>query len=126
MSFVLIKKDLNCRDKNTMMERKSYDTVTEAMAELKKLGYTTDFTVLADKECLYCHSTVTELSPEEFEIDHVYRFEGDSDPGDEMIVYAISSTKNDMKGIVVNAYGIYADNASSAIVKKLNTHPNKR
>ncbi|MCK0158516.1 phosphoribosylpyrophosphate synthetase [Cellulophaga sp. F20128] len=105
------------------MERKSYDTVTEAMADLKKLGYTIDFSILTDKECLICHLTATELSPDDFEIDRFYRFEGDSDPGDEMIVYAISSTKNDLKGVVVNAYGIYSDNESSAIVKKLNMHP---
>jgi hypothetical protein len=105
------------------MTRKNYDTVTEALTDLKKLGYTIDFSILTEKECLVCHLTSTELSPDDFEIDHFYRFEGDSDPGDEMIVYAISSTKNDLKGIVVNAYGIYADNATSAIVKKLNTHP---
>jgi len=107
------------------MKRKSYDTVTEAMAELKKLGYTIDFSIMADKECIVCHQTATELSPDDFEIDHFYRFEGDSDPGDEMIVYAISSNTDNIKGIVVNAFGIYADNASSAIVKKLNTPPNQ-
>ncbi|TYB76926.1 phosphoribosylpyrophosphate synthetase [Bizionia myxarmorum] len=105
------------------MKHKSYDTVTEAMSDLKKLGYTTDFSILTDQECLVCHQTSTELSADDFEIDDFYRFEGDSDPGDEMIVYAISSEKFKMKGIVVNAYGIYAENASSAIVKKLNTHP---
>ena len=105
------------------MEQKNYDTVTEAMAGLKKLGYTIDFSIVTEKECLICHLTSTVLSPDDFEIDSFYRFEGDSDPGDEMIVYAISSKKNNLKGIVVNAYGIYADNASSAIVKKLNTHP---
>lgn len=107
------------------MKRKSYDTVTEAMADLKKLGYTIDFSILTDEECLICHLTATVLSPNEFEIDHFYRFEGDTDPGDEMIVYAISSKKDNLKGIVVNAYGIYADNAASAIVKKLNAHPKK-
>lgn len=104
------------------MSRKSYDTVSEAMTDLKNLGYNIDFSILTEKECLICHRTNATLSPEDFEIDHIYRFEGDSDPGDEMIVYAISSTNNDLKGIVVNAYGIYADNASSAIVKKLNRH----
>ncbi|TXE20560.1 phosphoribosylpyrophosphate synthetase [Psychroflexus gondwanensis] len=107
------------------MKRKNYDTVTEAMADLKKLGYTIDFSILTEKECLICHSTATELSPEDFEIDQFYRFEGESDPGDQMIVYAISSNKNNVKGVVVNAYGIYADNESSAIVKKLNTNPNQ-
>lgn len=105
------------------MKRKSYDTVTEAMTDLKKLGYTIDFSIVADKECLICHVTDKVLSPDDFEIDDFYRFEGNTDPGDEMIVYAISSKNHNLKGVVVNAYGIYADNASSKIVKKLNTHP---
>lgn len=107
------------------MKRKYYDTVTEAMADLRKLGYTIDFSILAESDCLVCNIPATSLSPEEFEIDHFYRFEGDSDPGDEMIVYAISSIKNSMKGILVNGYGTYADNATSKIIKKLSTHPNQ-
>lgn len=109
--------------KKNKMKRKSYDTVSEAMVDLKKLGYTIDFSILAEKECLICHLTSTVLSPDDFRIDQFFRFEGDSDPGDEMIVYAISSIHDDIKGIVVNAFGIYADNATSLIVKKLNTHP---
>jgi len=105
------------------MKRKSYDTVTEAMIDLRKLGYTIDFSIMINQECLICHQTATELSPDDFKIDHFYRFEGDSDPGDEMIVYAISAIKSSQKGIVVNAYGIYADNTSSAIIKKLHMHP---
>lgn len=104
------------------MGPKIYDTVSEAINDLKNLGYTIDFSIMAEKECLSCHKTGMELSPDEFEIDQFYRFEGDTDPGDEMIVYAISSKNNDLKGIVVNAYGIYADNISSSVVKKLSTH----
>lgn len=105
------------------MPRKNYDTVTEALADLKKRGYTIDFSIITDEECVVCRLTSTVLSPDDFEIDDLYRFEGNTDPGDEMIVYAISSKTKNLKGIVVNAYGMYADNASSAIVKKLNTPP---
>src|SRR5690554_472744 len=105
------------------MKRKSYDTVTEAITDLKNLGYTIDFSILTEEECLICHQTATTLSPDDFEIDGFYRFEGESDPEDQMIVYAISAKNKSLKGIVVNAYGIYADNVSSAIVKKLNAHP---
>jgi hypothetical protein len=108
------------------MKRKSYDTVTEAMRDLKDLGYTIDFSILIDGECLVCHQTSTRLAPDDFEIDDFYRFEGDSDPGDEMIVYAISSKKKNVKGVVVQAYGLYADAATSSIVEKLNTHPQKK
>lgn len=105
------------------MKRKCYDTVTEAMSDLKKLGYTIDFSILDNEDCLVCQSTSTTLSPDNFKIDHFYRFEGDTDPGDEMIVYAISSNNNLIKGIVINGYGMYANNATTAIVKKLNAHP---
>jgi hypothetical protein len=103
------------------MQKKSYDTVSEAMTDLKKLGYTIDFSIMTEKECLICHKTKNELAPEDFKIDAFYRFEGDSDPGDEMIVYAISSDTYNLKGIVVSAFGIYAGETTSAIVKKLNT-----
>lgn len=105
------------------MERKTYDTVTEALTDLKKLGYKTDFTILNGQEIQDRHLGASVLSPDDFEIDDFYRFEGESDPGDGMIVYAISSKIKNLKGIVVNAYGIYADQATSAIVKKLDTHP---
>lgn len=97
----------------------SYQTVSEAMNELAKRGYTTDFSILVEKECLVCNQTAKQLDPDEFEIDEIYRFEGNTDPGDEMIVYAISSVKNTIKGIVINAYGMYSDSSVSKIVSKL-------
>lgn len=100
----------------------SYDTVSEAMNDLRKRGYTHDFAIYAEKECLVCGETALNLSPEEFYIDEFYRFEGDSDPGDEMVVYAISSEKYGLKGIVVNAFGTYADSKVSKIVKHLHRH----
>lgn len=99
-----------------------YDTVSEAINALAKRGYTTDFKVLTAEECLICHQTTTQLSPDDFEIDETHRFEGDTDPGDEMIVHAISSTKYNMKGIIINGYGTYADASTSKIVARLKKH----
>ncbi|MES2781137.1 MAG: phosphoribosylpyrophosphate synthetase [Bacteroidota bacterium] len=99
-----------------------YETVSEAINDLAKRGYTTDFEVLTEQECLRCNTTSKQLSPDEFEIDETYRFEGSTDPGDEMIVFAISSKLHNMKGIVVNAYGMYADTDTSRIVQRLKNH----
>ena len=101
------------------MNKYYYDTVTEATAKLAKRGYTTDFELMVEKECLACHKSSLFLSPEEFEIDEIHRFEGDSDPGDQMIVYAISSKIHNIKGIVINAYGIYSDPITYKIVERL-------
>lgn len=102
-----------------MKQTYSYDTVSEALNDLAKRGFTHDFNIHKEADCLICTNTLTQLSPEEFEIVETYRFEGDTDPADEMIVFAISSIKHNLKGILLNAYGIYADSATSKIVAKL-------
>ena len=100
----------------------NYDTVTQAISGLKKRGYSMDFNVQAEKDCLICHAEELSLAPDEFQIDEVYRFEGDSDPGDEMVVYAISSDGHSVKGTLVNGYGTYSDGDVAAIVKHLHRH----
>lgn len=105
-----------------MKKEYSYDTVSEAVNDLIKRGYTTDFNIHTEKECLVCSDNDLQLSPDEFEIDETYRFEGDTDPGDEMIIFAISSVKSSIKGIVINAYGMYSDSATSKIVERLKKH----
>ncbi len=97
-----------------------FETVTQAVAALKKEGYTLDFNLKG--ECLFCEHYNTELSPEEFEIDKVFRFEGETDPGDEMILFAVSSSKYQVKGLLLNAYGMYADSASNTMIAKLTKH----
>ena len=105
-----------------MSNQKIYDTVSEAVNDLVKRGYTADLVVEAEKDCIVCSFPPTELSPGEFEIDEIHRFEGATDPGDEMIVYAISSKDHSIKGIIVNAFGMYASNRESKIVEHLSKH----
>jgi hemerythrin superfamily protein len=99
---------------------KTYNTITEALHNLNLKGYTFDFSLLTDKDCIYCNNLNQSLSADEFVIDEVHRFEGETDPGDEMILYAISSTKYNLKGVLLNAYGVYSDSKNSKIVEKLN------
>jgi hypothetical protein len=94
----------------------SYDTLSEAVNGLKQRGYTIDFNIESD--VLVCRKTPLSLSPNEFEITEVYRFEGNTDPADEAIVYAIES-KHGQKGILVNGYGPDSDPVGDALVKKL-------
>jgi hypothetical protein len=102
------------------MERKpTYETVSEAINDLIQRGYTTDFYIEATKDCIVCKKPDLALCAEEFVIDEVHRFEGENDPGDSMIVYAISSNENKVKGVLMNAYGVYADGVTSAIISKL-------
>lgn len=98
---------------------RSFETVTEAVNDLQERGYTTNFSLWPETECMVCRETSLSLSPGEFEIDELYRFEGMTDPGDEMIVMAISSKEHQVKGIVVNAFGMYADTLKAKITQKL-------
>ena len=98
----------------------SYDTLSEAMNELKKEGYTEDFNIQHD--ALICKDGTLKLFHDDFVIDKFYRFEGDSNPDDEAILYAISSPKNHVKGVLVNGYGISAEPMASVLVEKLKTH----
>jgi len=103
------------------MHMKNYDTVTEAMADLKARGFDMDFNLKETQ--IECTNNGRKLSANEFEICEFYRFEGPSDPGDEMIVYGIKSTDG-LKGILVNAFGPYSNTISNDLVKKLTVqHP---
>lgn len=92
-------------------------TVSEVLNNLKLTGYTVDFNL--DDNCLICHSNSLKIHPDEFVVDKHYRFEGLSDPGDEAIVYAISSTKHDIKGTLVDGYGISSNRLTNDLVKAL-------
>src|SRR5690606_26006661 len=82
---------------------------------LKKEGYTTDFNL--KNSCIICAGNTMEIYPEDFVVDRHYRFEGATDPGDEAILYAISSEKHKLKGILVNGYGLYSDDMSNEMIK---------
>src|SRR5882757_5233598 len=94
----------------------SYDTMTEAVEGLKKRGFSIDFNL--EPDCISCPATPLSLRPSEFEITEVYRFEGASDPADEAIVYAIESSDG-RKGVLVNGFGISADEIGEEMVQKL-------
>jgi hypothetical protein len=97
----------------------AYDTVTEAVSGLKERGFKIDFNL--EENCITCQEG--KFDPDNFRIVEVYRFEGDSDPADEAVVYGIESATG-LKGVLVNGYGISADPMTSDMAKKLNFHKN--
>ncbi len=94
-----------------------YDTVTQAIEGLRKRGFTEDFNLA--ENCIICNST--KFNADDFQIEEVYRFEGNSDPADEAVVYGIQSNDG-MKGVLVNGYGYSAETLSGDIAKKLAMH----
>jgi hypothetical protein len=95
---------------------KSYTTLSEAVNDLKKRGYTEDFNL--QPHCLECTSLNVQVNPEHFVVDEYHRFEGMSNPDDNSIVFAISSDEG-VKGTLVDAYGMYSENLTAPMIKKL-------
>jgi len=103
----------------------SYGTLSEAVNDLQKRGYITDFLISEEEDCFLCQQGTLQLSPEEFCIDEVYRFEGMTDPGDESIVYAVSSEAHGIKGLIINSYGADFGYRAAQLVKRLKRKDNK-
>lgn len=88
-----------------------YATVSKALEELNNKGYTVDFNVQESKII---------NNPNDFEIQHIYRYEGESDPGDEATVFGIES-KTGEKGVFVAGLNAYTENSAAMVLHDLST-----
>lgn len=99
----------------------AYETLIEAIESLKKQGYSKDFNI---KENLLLSSDGKhQLIHHDFVIDKSFRFDVNEDPSDQAVLYAISSIDREVRGILVNGYGIYSEDFTNEILDKLkNSH----
>lgn len=92
-----------------------YATVSKALDELKEKGFTIDFN---NQEGRIINS------PDDFTIVHVYRYEGDSDPGDEAMVFGIKSSTGE-KGVFVAGLSAFTDNSAAMVLNELSIRGKK-
>jgi hypothetical protein len=90
------------------------ETLTHVVEELARRGYKEHFQV-ADAR-LHALGTGERFDPKDIVIRGYYRFEGVSDPDDMAIVYAIE-TASGVRGILVDAFGVYSDPTISAALQ---------
>lgn len=95
----------------------NYSTLSEAINALKAQGYTEDFNL--KQNCIECRNGAYTIFHDEFHIDKLFRFEDSTDPGEEAALYAISSGKYGIKGLLVNGYGIYTEPIADEMLEKL-------
>lgn len=81
-------------------------TVLEIIERLREKNYCDDFEI--KEERIVSRDSGKDYSPDELVIERIYRYEGDSNPDDNAIVYAITA-KDGGKGVLVDSYGTYAD-----------------
>ena len=80
-------------------EKNQMSTLTSCTNHLLKEGFTENFS--AHKNGIEAPSKGRNYSPSEVKIVSFYRFEGDSDPGDNAILYAIE-THDGTKGLLID------------------------
>jgi len=90
------------------MPEKQYRTLSEAIEGLRGRGYTRSFEVANGR--LRVVETGTLVTPEEVKVREHHRFEGESNPDDMSVVYAVESGSGE-RGLIVDAFGAYANPA---------------
>ena len=101
----------------TQNHSKSYETLSEAMNTLKEKGFTYEFDF--KNNTLFSHYLEErKFNSNELKIVQIHRFEGISNPDDSSILYAIES-QDGFKGLLVDAYGVYADADKTEFMKNV-------
>lgn len=83
------------------------DTVTEAIELLRSEGYEADFE-LTDGSLRTVGDRAL-CTAGEAVVERLFRFEGPSDPGDEMIVFGLHDPGSGVRGTLASGYGPTAD-----------------
>ena len=94
-------------------------TVTEAVELLRAEGYADDFELVGDQ--LRSEGGNSPCPVDQADVERLYRFEGPSDPGDEMIVFGIRDPATGVRGTLAAAFGPSADPALAAHLSHLGT-----
>lgn len=91
-----------------MQDKEEMTSLVTVEKKLNSQGYTKDFVVKDGRLATMDEQSASTYSPEETTIVDYFRFEGESNPDDASILYAIETTDG-TKGTISSAYGAYAD-----------------
>lgn len=87
-----------------------YAPASKAVKELHQKGFLIDYNI--EEQTILDH-------PEDFEIVHLYRYEGMSNPDDESTVYGIARKDGSDQGLFVAGNLSFADNKTAKILLKI-------
>ena len=97
-------------------QKDEMSSMVTILSKLTQSGYTTQFK--PGKKGLCSMTTNKNYKPQDIKIEHFYRFEGESDPADSSILYAIE-TKTGEKGTLIDSYGAYSDPLLEKFLKEV-------
>lgn len=103
------------------MDGDSMGTLSDAMRALQDDGYTGNWFATAEGQ-LRCAECEEDADPASVTVDRVMRFEGQSDPDDEVILFALAEPGG-RKGLYSAQYGPSMPSEDAAIVALLPHSP---
>ncbi|MDI1316002.1 hypothetical protein [Flavobacterium sp.] len=92
-----------------MENRYHYASVSVALEELKTVGFTVDYNLQEEAIMDY---------PDRYEIVHIYRYEGNSNPDDEAVVYGIESNTGE-KGVFVAGFSANSESDAARVLREI-------
>ncbi len=95
--------------------KKYMSPMADVMKKLQADGYKENFTI---KEKKLHASSGQSFEARDVKIKNFYRFEGESDPADSSILYALE-THNGVRGLLSDAFGPYADSEVTEFLNEL-------
>ena len=99
------------------MDMHKLETLTEALAEARKNGYTGSYE--ADEQGLLCQESGARVLAKDLRIVYHQRFEGPSSEDDSAVLYLIEKVDGSGKGVIIDAYGTYADGYLAECLKNM-------
>lgn len=99
-----------------MAPNEGMKTLSSVINKALKAGYEENFEMTDTG--LKAPSNGHYYQPDQVRIVNFYRFEGDTDPSDSSILYVLE-THDDVKGVLINAYGAYANHRIGDYIKQV-------
>ena len=101
-----------------MQDKEEERSLVSVENRLKKEGFTQDFNVVDGRLQTIGSDSNKTYATDEVTIVDFYRFEGESNPDDMSILYAIEANDG-VKGTISTAYGTYADGDTDDFLKQV-------
>jgi hypothetical protein len=94
------------------------ETIRDAMERLESAGYRDSFR--AERGGLWALAAQRFFAPESLVVVEVHRFEGESDPDDMAVLFALRSDAGDVRGTFTAEYGAkLADPDAAEVMRRL-------
>lgn len=90
--------------------------VLTLMDTLSEKGFRYTFKV--KEHGLVCIENAQRIPAQRVSLHGIYRYEGESNPDDSEIIYAVE-TDSGMRGVIIDAYGAYSDPAVAAFIASI-------